>query len=729
MFLGGTQTDSLSCVAFDVESRVLIAGGGMMTSIKHRPVNLRELIAWELPSGQVRWQVFEEADARISYLTARPGVGEFATKCSKDISIWSADGKLLRSFDNEFLGGPIVFSPDGGKLVAPRENVLRVRSSELGQVVANIRISESTYTSATCAAFVFGTTHLAVGASVISQQGKMTGRVLLVDSQQETVLGSADVEMIPRQMAVDPNGRWACIVGERRNRGWILFWDLQDWKPLAEQGAHGSRIDDLAVAPDGLSIATTGTDHVIRIWSTETFKTVRKLEEHAAEGMSGGGIAWSPDGNYIAFASGGKAPWGGVFLYARTGMEWKLFNPQPSEPSRPDAMEDLRHLIVYGNETTMDTVGDSDLLLNRWPIKCPRCTFPDLSTVPTPYLLGRGISAPGDYSSAALGCFFVRGKAKRIIEIAAPGACRFFPTYEAKKRTLTDWYLAVPQAEVQTKSLPEKYKKCPECREPKAVSHLEAEEFSPPAADIFRSKQWTCSQIGEETPWYLEDHLRLRRDQVPQGQWTRLCLDRELWMSSRLLLLLKHLKVKGLDYSSTMSNRKPTPSEAQWIEAKILEVSASGPVAPLVGSDHEDWFKDYLRHISAESPLATREDCANWEKKHKIKLPAAYVEFITRVGEHSFADMQGREGYDVRILPPNELDADGFRRDAPEDPSEEAEPDGVLCAVAINGDGLCFDVRSGGGKYPVYHFNHETESFEPFAGDFIAAVRRLVERN
>jgi len=128
-----------------------------MTSIKHRPVNMHELIAWELPSGQVRWHMFEEAASRISYLAARPGGCEFATKCSKDISIWAADGKFLRSFDNEFLGGPIVFSPDGGQLVAPHGNVLRVRSSESGQAVTNIPISESTYTSATCAAFVHGT--------------------------------------------------------------------------------------------------------------------------------------------------------------------------------------------------------------------------------------------------------------------------------------------------------------------------------------------------------------------------------------------------------------------------------------------------------------------------------------------------------------------------------------------------------------------------------------------
>jgi len=58
-----------------------------------------------------------------------------------------------------------------------------------------------------------------------------------------------------------------------------------------------------------------------------------------------------------------------------------------------------------------------------------------------------------------------------------------------------------------------------------------------------------------------------------------------------VIVASEELKVKGLDYSSAMSNRKPTPSEARWIENKIAEVNASGSVAPIAGSDNEDWFK------------------------------------------------------------------------------------------------------------------------------------------
>ncbi|MFM9960463.1 MAG: SMI1/KNR4 family protein [Planctomycetaceae bacterium] len=58
---------------------------------------------------------------------------------------------------------------------------------------------------------------------------------------------------------------------------------------------------------------------------------------------------------------------------------------------------------------------------------------------------------------------------------------------------------------------------------------------------------------------------------------------------------------------------------------------------------------------------------------------------------------------------------------------DDAEPDGLLFAEAINGDALCFDLRGRNQKYPVFHFDHETTRFEPFAADFASAIRRLVE--
>ncbi|MCU0979902.1 MAG: hypothetical protein MUF25_12145, partial [Pirellulaceae bacterium] len=208
---------------------------------------------------------------------------------------------------------------------------------------------------------------------------------------------------------------------------------------------------------------------------------------------------------------------------------------------------------VYGTDVTMDTVGNFNLPANRRSAKCPRCTLPDLDAVPEPDLLSRGFTAPGDFSTAELGNFFVREFARRVLEIAAPSACRFFPTYEAKSGRPTDWFLSVPQTTVQTAKLPDKGVKCRECGEPKTMSHLEPLDFRPPAVDVFKSLQWTCRQIGEEAPWYLEGYLKTPRKELPKEQWTRLGLDRELWISTRLLMLMKQLSDR---YSGTSRQRQ-----------------------------------------------------------------------------------------------------------------------------------------------------------------------------
>jgi hypothetical protein len=734
MSLPGIQTDCLDSVAFDVTSICLYAGGGGMERRNHQSVTLRELIAWSLPTGETRWHVVAKHKDRIADLAADPRGGELATKCSGEITIWSTAGQPLRTLESDFLAGPIVYSADGAQLIAPRENILKVRDSQSGEVVISVPLAKTTYTSAEAAAFVPGTLQMVVALSVINNRGQTSGKLMLVDLRTRAIRKTSNLDFEPEGIAIDPQGRWACIAGKRRGRGYMLFWSVLKWRPLADQGAHGASVDSLAVAPDGRQLATTGADHVIRIWDTSTWKTVVKLEEHRSDGAASAGIAWSPDGNYLAFATSGKPPEGGVFLYERAGQIWKLWQPlSPGASELAASPADLRPLQIFGPDVTMDTVGNFSLPANTWPTKCPQCTFPDLDAVPEPYVLSRGFAAAGDFSTAEVGNFLVRERARRVLEVAAAGACRFYPTVTAKTKEPTDWWLAVPQTRVTTAQLPEKYKKCPTCGEPKGVSRLEPIEFVPPEIDLFKSQQWTCSWVGEETPWYLKDYLKTTRDKLPKGQWTRLGIARELWFSTRLLLLMRECKLSGC-YVHELANRKATAAEAEWIAERLEKLKASEPpraIEPSGAATAQDaarWFRNYLAKHKSAKPLATRESVAAWEKKHGIKLPGDYRDFVTTIGRHTFHDMFGMEGFDVQIVGPSQLDAREYRRDPPDDSTEAAEPDGLLFATAINGDCLCFDLRGPAGNYPVFHFDHETMAFVPFAPDFVGAICRLVDR-
>ena len=62
---------------------------------------------------------------------------------------------------------------------------------------------------------------------------------------------------------------------------------------------------------------------------------------------------------------------------------------------------------------------------------------------------------------------------------------------------------------------------------------------------------------------------------------------------------------------------------------------------------------------------------------------------------------------------------------------ESRAVDGVLFADTDYGDAFVFDVsqKSPAGDYPVYWFNHEFATFEPFASNFAECVKRFAKRN
>lgn len=734
MSLSGSQTHSYRCGVFDPSGRYLITGGGHSVTKNHRSITETELIAWNVADGTVSWQVVCPTKDGIADLAIRPTGTELASKCSDAITIWSAQGEALRTFKGDFLAGPLVYSRDGRQLMAPKGQALKILDADNGQVVQRVPLTDHDYTSAACAAFVPDSPQVLVAASVISSKGQVSGLLTLVDYAQQRVIKSSKLDVAPNLLAIDPHGHWACVAGKRRGRGCIVFWDLDAWKQRADQGAHGGGIDELAVSPDGKYLASIGADLVGRIWDTSTGKTIAKLEQHRADSASIASIAWSPAGRHIAVVCPGAPPHGGVFLYEGEAKEWQLKSfANDDKASSEGPSKDLRPVQVYGSDIKMDTVGDMSLPANEWPIGCERCRLPDLSAVPQPYYLIRGLQSTADFAGAMLGNFLVRAAGRRLLEIAAPDACRFYPTHNAKTKEPTEWFLAVPQTQTLTRHWPEKYKKCPQCGAPKFINDAEPFAFAPPPVEVFKSQQWTAYGVGEESKWYLEKHLRMTKEQVPAGQWTRLGLNRELWFSTRLLLLIRKQKLQAPSFLSSLDHRKPLPAEAEWIAQQSEHLaSTEAATAPALRTtartDDAQWFREYLQAKSSTKPLATAATIAAWEKKHGITFPASYKAFVTTVGRHSFADMFGIEGFDVRIVGPKQCDATSYRRDPEEGANGDGEPDGLMFAVAINGDVLCFDVRDPARDFAVYHFNHETEQFESFAPTFAAAVRRLVER-
>jgi hypothetical protein len=445
-----------------------------------------------------------------------------------------------------------------------------------------------------------------------------------------------------------------------------------------------------------------------------------------------------------------------------------------------------RHVEMTGPESEMDLFGSDDEPANPLPARCGHCTMPELDYVARPYLLAKGFAAPTESSSAAVGNFLVVERVRKILELAVPGACTFHPTAEMKSKKPTAWSLAVPATVLEKPEVVAKGPRCSKCGEPK-LGYWYGEKFwedikrhAWPMADVFKSKQWRAQATVEDN---FEEANRYRAQDgealltwdemgveppTHAERWTRRLVTRDVFFSMRMYQLLKKAKVKGqlvLSYSYKFVT--PTEEDMAWADEKLQILAAEGLVEGGGGSAGKAgaakgvkaaasagksqsvkgagaktktkvpaaagagrWLKQYLAK-NAPKKKPPRADFAAVEKKHKVSLPQAYKDFIAAVGARSFDDVMEVEGFKAKVLPPGKLGFRGYRRGKVKDLDEDsARIDGVQFADTDHGDVFVFDVSGhNGGDYPVYWYDHEQNSYEPFAPDFAACVRRFVERN
>lgn len=393
-------------------------------------------------------------------------------------------------------------------------------------------------------------------------------------------------------------------------------------------------------------------------------------------------------------------------------------------------MATLCHVEVCGSDQRMDQRGNFDLPVNPLPVKCPRCTFPDVDFVPQPYHLAKGMSKPTEMQQAELGNFFVRERTRKILEVVAPGQCQFFPTHDLKGKAATPWFLAVPITLIHTATVKKSVPRCPDCGEPKVAhpgSHYEYQDMGVVTQDVFKSSNWSSSEsIGEESRWYYMHILGWKkREKVPPDQWTRISLGRELYFSIRLVTLLKSLGIRGL-FPFGCDDEKPNADDRAWVDEKLRLLVQQGLVEkPAVkpSPTMDKWFRNYLKTNAANERV--RYDFAALEKKHGVELPLAYKEFISTVGEKSYFDVDGTEGFTVHVLLPQKLDFRSYRKGRVQVADEESsEVDGLMVALTDHGDCFCFDLSASAPNYPVFHFEHELNGFEPYAQDFKEFIKR-----
>lgn len=374
----------------------------------------------------------------------------------------------------------------------------------------------------------------------------------------------------------------------------------------------------------------------------------------------------------------------------------------------------------------MDQKGNWDAPVNPLPIKCQRCRFVDLNFLPQSYGLFKAIDNPSDVAPAEVGNFLARERVHRIFEITVPGQCDFYPTHNLKTKQPTSWFLAVPKRILQTGIVKQSIKRCPECGEPESAHGTQYEkryQVSSSPFDVFKSGNWIS--VGEKAPDYTKDYYRSCVDHRHA-----LTLNRELYFSTRLEILLKKLAIRGMCRAINFAI-KPTANDLAWAQEKVRLVESLSAEAGSteVFSSIEEWFETYLRKTGKKVTKPFNFEAI--EQTRGLTLPSSYKEFVTKIGKKTFKNMDGEEGFHVRILPPEELDFVEFQKASNRDTeqSNDERIDGVIFATTEHGDVLCFDVTKRNSDYPIYLYDHEMDDFEPFTTNFASCIKRLARGN
>src|SRR3569833_2428176 len=160
--------------------------------------------------------------------------------------------------------------------------------------------------------------------------------------------------------------------------------------------------------------------------------------------------------------------------------------------------------------------------INPLPAKCPVCGFPDLNAVPQPYYLARSrASTAASISLAEVGNFLVKDTVKDILEGISPTLCTFYPTYYRNTDEVTQWWLCVPTATVDSGHIKDNVPRCPECGEPRSGHYGSPNEYNSShsvAVDFAKSRNWMSADRGWVVDLSRQHLVSVRLYQLLRGR-------------------------------------------------------------------------------------------------------------------------------------------------------------------------------------------------------------------
>jgi WD40 repeat protein len=139
------------------------------------------------------------------------------------------------------------------------------------------------------------------------------GYVLLWDAERWRLLAQVrlrNTKII--SVSISPDGK-RLVTGE--DEGAVRLWSVDPLRPIAVLGRHAARVKSVAFAPDGATAASAGDDKMIALWDVDRRKLRARIGTHASPVYS---VAFSPDGRRLVSGEHDRS----VRVYTRQRTLW-----------------------------------------------------------------------------------------------------------------------------------------------------------------------------------------------------------------------------------------------------------------------------------------------------------------------------------------------------------------------------------------------------------------------
>ena len=246
----------------------------------------------------------------------------------------------------------------------------------------------------------------------------------------------------------------------------------------------------------------------------------------------------------------------------------------------------------------VDTNCSIDTPINKYETSCDTCHFPNIDKTPNPYYIAKGRDFSGiEIMEADLGNLFVSNRLRKIFDILFPNQCTYEKTFIDQTEIPTKWWLAIPSHTIVSGKVNDNVRRCGKCNQPLHAHPGSQYKFwiddFEASFDIIKSENWHCADSDD---------------------WKKTWIGRDVFLSVRLIFLLKKISAKGIYQYAFSKFKKLTKTEKNWIEqAKEKIGSLSQDIKKEINKETIEKFKRFYS-ITDNTDLTSIQ----FQKKFKI---------------------------------------------------------------------------------------------------------------